>query len=380
MTDQPSNPTKKSTDQTTRREKKLDASILENRESIQQVDKDNVLGSIEALADQIHQTWEEIQKINLDYPTIENVVIAGMGGSGLGPDIVKHLFKDELKVPLEVVNSYSVPAYVNQKSLVILSSYSGNTEEVLSCGQQAQQQSAQVAVITSGGKLAQLAKEKDYPVYLIDPKHNPSQQPRMAIGYAIIGMIGLLNQAGVITINQADIKQATQAVITTNEDCRVEVNADSNPAKTLAFMAVDRRPTLIAAEFLQGAVHTATNQMNENAKTLADYKIIPEINHHLLEGLKLPRSNKLDNLFLFFNSKLYHERNQRRITLTQKAVEKQDIQTLAVNLHAQTKIGQVFELVTLMAYVGFYLAVLHQINPSLIPTVDWFKQELAKEI
>jgi hypothetical protein len=97
----------------------------------------------------------------------------------------------------------------------------------------------------------------------------------------------------------------------------------------------------------------------------------------MLEGLELPASNNLDNIFLFFNSKLYHERNQQRIILTQEAVEKQNIQTIAIQLEAESKLSQVFEAITLMAYANFYLAMLHQINPGQIPIVDWFKQQLG---
>jgi glucose/mannose-6-phosphate isomerase len=302
-----------------------------------------------------------------------------MGGSGLGPDVVKHLFKEQLTVPFEVVNSYSLPNYVDHHTLVVLASYSGNTEEVLSCAQQAEQQQAQIIVITSGGKLQELAEKNKYPAYIISPEHNPSNQPRMAIGYAIFGLIGLLKQVGILELDTKTVNRVAKTIINTMHDCRVDKQVEANPAKTLAFSLVERRPNLVAAEFLLGAVHVASNQFNENAKTFADYYSIPEINHHLLEGLMLPPSNVLDNIFLFFNSQLYHERNQQRMTLTQEAVEKQGIQSLAINLTAETKIEQVFELITLMAYANFYLAMLHEINPSQIPTVEWFKTQLEQE-
>lgn len=355
----------------------VNQNILEDQDQIKKIDKANVYGSIEALADQIHQAWEETQQIKFKPKSkIKNVVVAGMGGSGLGADVVKHLFKDQLIVPLEVVNSYTLPNYVNQDSLVILSSYSGNTEEVLSCAAQAKEKQAQRMVITAGGKLAEQAQELNLPVYLINPQHNPSKQPRMAIGYAIFGLMGLLNQAGVITITNKDLKEASKAILATSEDCRLENNVAVNPAKSLAFSCVDRRPILVASEFLIGAAHVSTNQFNENAKTFADYKIVPEINHHLLEALEHPVSNKLDHYFIFFYSQLYHERNQQRVDLTQKAVNQTGIENLAVHLEAQSKVGQVFELITLMAFTNFYLAMLYQIDPSLIPMVDWFKSQL----
>ncbi|MBD3250640.1 MAG: SIS domain-containing protein [Candidatus Pacebacteria bacterium] len=356
-----------------------DPNLLEDIEKIRQVDPDNVLGSIQALADQIHHAWKDTKQIEFKLKhKITNVVIAGMGGSGLGGDVIKNLFKTELKTPFEVVNSYFLPGYVDKNTLVVLSSYSGNTEEVVNCAAQIKDKKAQAVVITAGGKLLKLANKNNWPTYQIDPQHNPSNQPRMAIGYAIFGLMGLLNQAKVIKLKKADLEEASKAILATAEDCQVEIPAEKNPAKTLAFNCIDRRPILVAAEFLIGAVHTSTNQFNENSKTFADYKVIPEINHHLLEALDNPISNPLDHLFLFFNSELYFERNQQRMRLTQQAVNKKDFENLSIKLEAQTKIGQVFELITLMAYANFYLAILYGIDPSEIPMVDWFKAQLKK--
>jgi glucose/mannose-6-phosphate isomerase len=301
-----------------------------------------------------------------------------MGGSALGASVIKHLFKDQLSIPFEIVNDYSLPAYVNEQSLVILSSYSGNTEETLSCAQDSIEKNAQVMVITTGGKLATLADKHHWPIYLIQPEYNPSHQPRMAIGYAISGLIGLLVKAKLISLDDAEIETAIETILTTSHQCTVEANADLNPAKIMTFSIVDRRPNLVAAEFLIGAAHVASNQFNENAKTFADYYQIPEINHHLLESLQFPISNQTDNLFIFFTSHLYHQRNQLRIKLTQEAVEKQNCQSFVVGLTSTTKLAQVFELITLCAFCNYYLAILNQTNPSQIPLVDWFKQQLSK--
>lgn len=345
--------------------------------AIQKLDKSNVLGSIESLADQIKHAWEETQNIKFNKTAeIKNVAIAGMGGSGIGPDVVKHLFKDQLTIPFEVVNSYSLPKYVDKNSLIILSSYSGTTEEILSCSKQAQEKKAQIMIITSGGELAKLAQKHNYPAYIINPKYNPSNQPRMAIGYAIMGSVGLLSKAGIISINDEQMEDTIAAILKMDGVCRTDVVLDNNRAKLLAFQIIDRRPVLIVSEFLTGAAHVAVNQFNENPKYFADYKIIPEINHHLLEGLSLPKSNATNHIFIFINSKLYNSRNQKRFQLTEQVVEKEDIDTLVINLEMTSKLTQVFELITLMSYTNFYLAMLEGINPAPIPTVDWFKDQL----
>ena len=146
----------------------------------------------------------------------------------------------------------------------------------------------------------------------------------------------------------------------------------------MAYTCLERRPILVASEFLVGATHVATNQFNENAKLFADFKVVPELNHHLMEGLRFPASNIGSHVFLFFNSEFYQPRNQKRMKLTQEIVEQNQIDTLAVELQADTKLTQVFELITLMSYTNFYTAMLEGIDPCPVPFVDQFKEELGK--
>lgn len=353
------------------------SSALDSREKIAQLDASNMLGSVEALADQVQHAWDTLSKLEVSVPrTIENVIVAGMGGSALGADVFKHLFADVLAVPFEVYNGYTLPAYVGKNTLVVLASYSGTTEEVLHCAQQVKEKGAMAFVIAAGGKLAEIAKEEQYPAYIINPVHNPSNQPRMAIGYAVFGLIGLMAKAGLVTLTDEQVSEVVSTIIQTSELLGPETTGEKNQAKLLAFTCLGHRPILVASEFLIGAAHTATNQFNENAKIFADYKVIPELNHHLMEGLQFPESNSGTHVFLFFQSALYGKRNQKRVLLTQEIVEKNHIDTIQIKLQAETKLAQAFELITLMAYTNFYVSILEGINPSPIPFVDWFKAEL----
>ena len=301
-----------------------------------------------------------------------------MGGSSLGADVIKNLYKTELKVPFVLNRTYSLPAFVNEKTLVVLSSYSGGTEEVLACAKEAETKKAQIVVLAAGGELEKLAKEKNYPAFIINPKYNPSGQPRMAVGYSIMAQIILLKKLGLIKFEEAELNQIIDAINLTTEKCLVEVKQDDNHAKVLAFMSLERRPILTGADFLEGALHTATNQFNENAKIFADYKVVPELNHHLLEGLSFPKSNPLNHIFLFFQSALYHPRVQKRMKLTAEAVEKTGIDTLTIDLVTENQLMQVFELITLSTFANLYLSYLENNNPCPIPTVDWFKDEMKK--
>jgi glucose/mannose-6-phosphate isomerase len=352
-------------------------SLLDDRVAVGKLDVSNALGSIESLADQVRQAWDSVKNLQFNpQQPIENVVVAGMGGSALGADVAKHLFKDRLKVPFEVVNSYHLPNYVNSRTLVILSSYSGSTEEVINCAAEAKKNQAQIMFICAGGKLAEIAKAEGYPGYVINPEFNPSGQPRMAIGYSVIGLLSLLAKANVFELSHAEVEEVILTITRTDEMVNVDVPQADNLSKLVAFECLERRPVFVASDFLSGAVHVSTNQFNENAKIFADFKIIPELNHHLMEGLKFPKSNALNHLFLFVNSDLYEPRIKKRMKLTQEIVEQNEIETYEVKLKSETKLTQAFELITLMAYANFYLSMLEGIDPSPIPYVDWFKTQL----
>ncbi|MBU0979100.1 MAG: bifunctional phosphoglucose/phosphomannose isomerase [Patescibacteria group bacterium] len=352
---------------------------LTSRQEIAKLDVGNALGSVEALAKQIEHAWADVKNVQVLVKTpIEKVVVSGMGGSGLGAHVIKALFKEELKVPFDFVNSYTLPAYVDAKTLVILSSYSGTTEEVLASAKEAAAKNAQIVAITTGGDLAQLAKQRGWPIYMIDPVHNPSGQPRMAIGYSVFGTIGLCAQAGLLSLSNIEVQSVQTIIKQQLAKSSVEVEADSNPAKLLAYEMVDRRPIIVVAEFLEGMAHVNANQLNENAKIFADYKIVPEINHHLMEGLRFPLTNKDTHAFIFVNSELYLPKNQKRMAITKQIVEKNGLDTMRVELTAKTKLGQACEMLALFSFVSFYLSMLEGIDPSPVPFVDEFKQELKK--
>ncbi|MBP7740672.1 SIS domain-containing protein [Candidatus Woesebacteria bacterium] len=354
-------------------------SILNSRSQIAKLDLENMMGSIEELGNQVQHAWEDSKNIEFK-PTAEirNVVVSGMGGSGLGADVIKHLFKDEIKVPFDYVHDYTLPGYVNENTLVVVSSYSGGTEETVACMHEAKLKNSQVMVIAAGGDLEEIAKQNNYTFYKINPKFNPSNQPRMAIGYAVFGMIGLLSRAGIISVTDEQINSVVTTIKNQIEECKVEVIGDENPAKALAYMMLDRRPVFVVSDFLEGAGHVSTNQHNENAKAFVDYKVVPEMDHHLLEGLRYPKSNATNHIFVFVQSMLYHPKNIIRMNLTQKIVDENEIDTLSIPLKAKTKIEQVFEMLTLFGFAGFYLAMLENINPSPIPFVESFKVDLKK--
>ena len=354
--------------------------ILDDRSQMKALDGDNLLGGVESFADQIKDAWDQTSKLTFSTEKdIHNVIVSGMGGSGLGADIARSVLKDRLNAPIELVHDYTLPAYADDHTLVVMMSVSGGTEETLSTAEQAVKQNCQLAVITGGGKLLELAQKNNAFIYQIDPKENPSKQGRIALGYAIVGMMGVLHQAGVFELTTREIDEVIATVIAASDKYGVDTPQDKNKAKALAFDLVDRKPILVAADFLEGVIHASTNQLNENSKTFAEYHVIPEMNHHLMEGWQFPASVHSSNLFVFIQSDLYHPQNHKRIPLTAEVVEQNEIDTLLVHLESSTKLTQAFELLTLFNFASFYLSMLENNNPGPLPFVSWFKDELGKK-
>lgn len=356
-------------------------SILDSREEIQKIDKKNVLGSVEQLPKQCEHAWEQANAIHVpnSYRDIDNIVLCGMGGSGLGARVIESVYTKELKVPLVRVNGYDLPGFVNERTLVSCSSYSGSTEETIENAKQAIAKKAKWMAIGTGGKLLELAKECSVPFYRINPTYNPSNQPRMAIGYSVVGQLVLAAHTGIISITKSDIDEIIEVMKKTIDNNKVEVSQRDNSAKMLAEKMKGKIVVYVAAERLIGAIHTVNNQLNENAKSLSMDVTIPELNHHLMEGLKHPPTNSKNILFVFAFSDLYRPRIQKRFKLTEQVVEKNGIETFSIQLTAKNVLSQVFELIQFGAYANLYTSLLYGQNPAPIPWVDWFKSEMEKK-
>lgn len=340
-------------------------------QKIKKLDKSNLLGSIELLDKQCEQTWKEIKKIKVprSYRRIENIVAAGMGGSALGTHIVKSIYADMLKMPLEIVRDYTLPGYVGPKTLLILSSYSGNTEETLAAAKEGLRRKAKIIGIATGGELSKFFKKNKSSAYLFQPKHNPSDQPRMSLGYLILGQLGLLKQCGLLKINEQEIKNLIKFLRNKKREFRIN-------AQKIVPAFYGRTPIFVASEFLLGNAHVFANQINENAKCFAAYFELPELNHHLMEGLKNPTSNRKNLKFFLFDSVLYHPRNQKRYKILKEVLRKNKIDFAEYQPKSRTKLLQAFELLLLGSYISFYLAMIYNLDPTPIPWVNFFKERL----
>lgn len=332
----------------------------------------SILASIEALPNQIREGWRVASAARFPsrFSQAKNIVVSGMGGSALGAHVAQSLYGGRLTVPLEVVSGYALPGYVGPDSLVILSSYSGTTEETLTCAAEAQKRKAMCLVIAAGGRLEEMAAKRRWPVLQIGAEHNPSNQPRMAIGESAFLLIGALANLGFLPLKEAEVQKLASFLQQTN---------GRKAAHTLADRMEGRFTLFMAAEHLYGPCHVINNQVNENAKHLSAFLPLPELNHHFLEALSFPARAKRSLLVVLMQSDLYHPRNRKRVALTAKLLEENGIDVAIMSADAKTKLAQAWQAMQFGSFVSLFLAQRHNIDPEPVPNVSSFKRQMGKD-
>jgi glucose/mannose-6-phosphate isomerase len=335
------------------------------------IDSLHILDTVHSFPDQCAVTLQEIaqEPIPDQCYLASNIVISGMGGSALGGRVIASLERQVLRVPIITSTEYHLPNFVDDKTLVIISSYSGNTEETISSLSEARARNSQIFILTAGGKLAQIAKDQHLPHYIFNTKFNPSSQPRMGVGYSVIALAALLSRCRLIQplnhLNQLPeyLKQKQN-----------ETEKYQNLAETLK----GKIPVLVSSEHLKGAVHCIKNQINENAKNFCVLFDLPELNHHLMEGLSFPKSNPQNLHFVLIKSEHFHPEVKRRYPITEQVLKKQGISFSSLSLNGPDRLFEAVEAIQAGGYLSFYLSQANGIDPGPIPWVDYFKDVMAE--
>lgn len=339
---------------------------------IVQLDKAKVYESIRSLSDQINQVINDTSSLTYPslYKEVSCIAISGMGGSIYNYFVINSLFSSRLSVPLLMVNGYDLPSYVGQDTLFIGSSYSGTTEETIASTKKAYEKDVRaITAVTSGGLLGNLMNEHNSTFYQFNPKFNPCGQPRVGLGYMIFGPIMILEKLSLLEFPHDELSSAIARL--KKDDQMIQDTALNMKDKVKDMVVI-----FVASEHLLGNAHIARNQFNETAKAFAQYHPIPELNHHLMEGLQYPKDKNL--LFVFFESPFYGERNRKRINVTKQILDKQSISHISVSFDTSSTMEEFLLFLQWGSYLSFFLGIEYGVDPSLIPWVDYFKKELGK--
>lgn len=297
--------------------------------------------------------------------SFDNVLICGLGGSGIGGTILSQLIAEKCPKPISATKDYTIPAFVDENTLVIACSYSGNTEETLEALEAAISAGAQIACITSGGKLLKMAGENNWPVITI-PSGYP---PRSAFGYSIVQLFRLSEAFGLIDGGwKAEMKSAIEKI-------ESDIDAIRLKAKELAQKLYGTMPIIYSSNWLEGVGTRWRQQINENAKMLCWHHYYPEMNHNELVGW---RTENKDLAVLILKSNFDHKRVAKCMELSEVVYRKYTPNLNIIQAKGSTKIEQALYLIHLGDWMSVELADLIGADSTEVDVIDWLKGELAK--
>ncbi len=349
---------------------------LDEQDLYTSLDKSSMRQQIRGLPAQCLQAWNSAANFALppDYSGVDKVVILGMGGSAIGGDLLKALTSSLSKPVIYVHRDYGLPAFVDDKTLVIASSYSGNTEETLSGFTAALGTNCKKLAISTGGQLTLLARTKGVPVFVIEHV----SPPRAALGYSLLPLMAIMQNLGFTEGKSEEVK----GMVTTLEGlCRSwqeDAPKEKNRAKQIAASLDGKVVVVYGAGILSDVARRWKTQINENGKAWAFFEILPELNHNAVLGYLYPTWAREKMSVVFLRCPSVNLRTQLRYKFTGELLSQSNIGYQVLDSEGADPLTQLMSLVLLGDWVSYYLAILNGIDPSPVPQIDLLKKRLAE--
>jgi len=308
-----------------------------------------------------------------DFGEVSGIAVAGMGGSAIGSDVIAAAYDDQLGSPMVTVRGYQLPRWISSRSLVFAVSYSGNTEETLSCVEEALDRSCRVICVSTGGKLGDIAAREGLP-YVEVPT---SLQPRAAMGWLSVPIAACLESLGLLESVEEDVREAGVVIDQLAELYGPANPAERNPAKQLASALENRIPIIYGSELTAVAAYRWKCQINENSKALAFTHEFPELNHNEVVGWERPAERMKDFQLVYLRDAQNHPQNNKRMDITADLLADYigDIREYAAT--GQSRLARLLSSAYLGDFVSLYLAVLYGIDPSPVERIEDLKRRLA---
>lgn len=326
---------------------------------VNELDSENMEGILDDFPNQIKKGIELAGDLKIENE-INKIVLVGMGGSALAGEILKCYLKSELNIPLIIVKTYSLPKFVDKKTLIITSSYSGNTEETIYAYREAIRKHIPTIAIASGGKLEELSKINKN----IFIKLPGGIQPRVSIGYSFFALLKFFENCGFIESKKDDTKKTEKAL--------------RNPmfkgmAKKLVEKIKDKIPIIYASDDLSCVAYKWKIDINENSKTHAFYNIIPEMNHNELVGYTITKG---DYYVIILKDEEDFERIKKRVKITKDIIKEKGVEVTEVEIKGDCFLTKLFSAIYIGDWVSYYLALEEGIDPTPVDIVEDLKKKL----
>jgi glucose/mannose-6-phosphate isomerase len=341
-----------------------------------QIDLADMRGQIRSLPKQCHTAWHGAMEFDLpsDYRDVDKVVILGMGGSAIGGDLVRSLVSEGGKTIISVNRDYDLPSFVDDRTLVIASSYSGNTEETLSAFTQALNTRCKKLAITTGGTLKTMAKEDHVPVFTI----THVSPPRAALGYSFMPLLAFMKKLDLVEDIYFNVEDMIEKLEVMNGRLNVNVPTKRNEAKQLAINMYGKLVVIYGAEILSEVARRWKTQINENGKAWAVHETLPELNHNSVVGYPFPEDIDSKLYIVMLNAPSLHHRVQIRYKVTTELLEQRGIRPRNVSGEGDDLLSQMMSTLFIGDWASYYLAVLYDIDPTPVKSIDFLKKRLSE--
>jgi glucose/mannose-6-phosphate isomerase len=349
---------------------------LDDIQVYRQLDPANMLEHLHGLPQQCHAAWHKAKDFNLpkDYAAIDKVVVLGMGGSAIGGSLLRNFVSRLTKPIIFVTRDYDLPSFVDDRTLVIASSYSGNTEEMLSAFSQALKLKCKKLAMTSGGKLKALAEDARVPVFLMDLV----SQPRAALGYSFIPLIAFLQKLGFLKEKTTEVEAMIQSLERLLGEIKETAPTSSNRAKQLATKLQGKIAVIYGAGILSAVARRWKTQINENSKAWAFYEIFSELNHNAVVGYQFPTELASKIYVVLLRCPSLHPRTLIRYQVTSELLKQNDINHEIIDSQGESELSQMMSLVYLGDWGSYYLAILNETDPTQVKAIDYLKKRLSE--
>ena len=348
---------------------------LDKLEGLEELDASSMRSILLDFPEQYRQAYRLAEAFTLpqDFGSAKNIVISGMGGSAIGGDLLRSLYSGVCPVPIVINRNYSVPAFVNEDTLFIAASYSGNTEETLSAFDAAMDKRAKVMAISTGGKLEDRCKEAGAPFFSVP---GPPMQPRCAFGHLFTPMMVSLSKLGLIPDSASDMEEAIKLLSGAAPGLSPDAPILDNEAKRIAQAAYDKLPVVYASQnYFDVVAMRWKGQFNENSKAMAFHNVIPEMNHNEIVGWGIPANITRQCVVIFLCHGGDFSSIVKRTDIT-RALLAEETRTITVQAQGSSPLAKALYLIYLGDFASYYLAFLNDVDPTPIARIDLFKAKL----
>jgi glucose/mannose-6-phosphate isomerase len=352
----------------------LSAPILDDAEKMRKIDKSNMLQFCIEMAKHYRESVKNAEKITFTYATPENVVIAGMGGSGIGGELLKDYARAKSPMPIEVSKDYQLPAYVGKQSLVLLVSYSGETEETLSAFLDAMQHKCMVYCISSGGTLLKYAEQLNVPHFQVAP----DMPPRAALPHMFTPLLAILEKTGMASGASEELSEATKLLDKTSKENAPEKKTAENFSKTLALNLSGVTPVVYGFGIYRGVAMRWKQQFNENSKVPAKWEVFSELNHNEIVGWENAAKFGKNYASIFIRDKAEPVEIRNRIEITKALMQPSVPKTFEVWTQGKSQLAKMLSTICIGDFTSVYLALLRKADPTPVKTVSLLKERIEQ--